>query len=72
MWIILHMDIYEYQRMPFGIKNAPPHFQRMMDIEFHRELREEWLIIYIVEIISFSKDWDDHLSKLSIVLTRVI
>ncbi|MBW0507407.1 hypothetical protein O181_047122 [Austropuccinia psidii MF-1] len=32
--IICHMDIYEYTRMPFGIKNAPPHFQRMMDTIF--------------------------------------
>ena len=72
MRIILHMGIYEYQRMPFGIKNAPSHFQRMMDIEFHKELREGWLIIYIDDIIIFSKTWDDHLHKLSIVLKRVI
>ncbi|MBW0494595.1 hypothetical protein O181_034310 [Austropuccinia psidii MF-1] len=29
--IICHMGIYEYTRMAFGIKNAPAHFQRMMD-----------------------------------------
>ncbi|MBW0512087.1 hypothetical protein O181_051802 [Austropuccinia psidii MF-1] len=29
--IICHKGIYEYTRMPFAIKNAPPHFQRMMD-----------------------------------------
>ncbi|MBW0554353.1 hypothetical protein O181_094068 [Austropuccinia psidii MF-1] len=28
--IIWHMGIYEYTRMPFGIKNLPVHFQRMM------------------------------------------
>ncbi|MBW0503897.1 hypothetical protein O181_043612 [Austropuccinia psidii MF-1] len=32
--IICHMGIYEYTRMPFGIKNAPAHFQRMMDTIF--------------------------------------
>ncbi|MBW0465399.1 hypothetical protein O181_005114 [Austropuccinia psidii MF-1] len=32
--IISHMGIYEYTRMPFGIKNAPAHFQRMMDTIF--------------------------------------
>ena len=43
--IICFMGIYEYMRMPFGIKNAPSHFQRMMDSEFHKELSEGWLII---------------------------
>ncbi|MBW0507128.1 hypothetical protein O181_046843 [Austropuccinia psidii MF-1] len=32
--IICHMGIYEYNRMPLGIKNAPAHFQRMMDTIF--------------------------------------
>ncbi|MBW0555737.1 hypothetical protein O181_095452 [Austropuccinia psidii MF-1] len=32
--IICHISIYEYTRMPFGIKNAPAHFQRMMDTIF--------------------------------------
>ncbi|MBW0462435.1 hypothetical protein O181_002150 [Austropuccinia psidii MF-1] len=34
--IICHMGIYEYTKMPFGIKNAPAHFQRMMDTIFQR------------------------------------
>ncbi|MBW0501313.1 hypothetical protein O181_041028 [Austropuccinia psidii MF-1] len=32
--IICHMGIYQYTRIPFGIKNAPAHFQRMMDTIF--------------------------------------
>ncbi|MBW0464966.1 hypothetical protein O181_004681 [Austropuccinia psidii MF-1] len=32
--ILCHMGIYEYTRVPFGIKNAPEHFQRMMDTIF--------------------------------------
>ncbi|MBW0463775.1 hypothetical protein O181_003490 [Austropuccinia psidii MF-1] len=32
--IICHLGVYEYTRMPFGIKNAPSHFQRMMDTIF--------------------------------------
>ncbi|MBW0582687.1 hypothetical protein O181_122402 [Austropuccinia psidii MF-1] len=32
--IICHMGIYEYTRIPFSIKNAPAHLQRMMDTIF--------------------------------------
>ncbi|MBW0530147.1 hypothetical protein O181_069862 [Austropuccinia psidii MF-1] len=37
---ICHMGIYEYTRMPFGTKNAPAHFQRMMDTIFEEEILE--------------------------------
>ncbi|MBW0517362.1 hypothetical protein O181_057077 [Austropuccinia psidii MF-1] len=36
--IISHCGIYEYLRMPFGIKNAPSHYQRMMNTIFPHEL----------------------------------
>ncbi|MBW0581885.1 hypothetical protein O181_121600 [Austropuccinia psidii MF-1] len=38
--IIFHCGIYEYLRMPFGIKNAPSHSQRMMNAIFPHELSE--------------------------------
>ncbi|MBW0522496.1 hypothetical protein O181_062211 [Austropuccinia psidii MF-1] len=43
--IITHCGIYEYLRMPFGIKNAPFHYQRMMNTIIPTELSERWLII---------------------------
>ncbi|MBW0503163.1 hypothetical protein O181_042878 [Austropuccinia psidii MF-1] len=49
--IIAHCGIYEYLRMPFGIKNAPSHYQRMMNTIFPHELSEGWLMIYIGDII---------------------
>ncbi|MBW0485078.1 hypothetical protein O181_024793 [Austropuccinia psidii MF-1] len=49
--IIAHGGVYEYLRMPFGIKNVPSHFQRMMNKIFLELLSEAWLIIYIDEII---------------------
>ena len=50
---ISHLGIHEYVKIPFGIKNAPAFFQRMMDTEFNIELREGWLIVYIDYMIVF-------------------
>ncbi|MBW0548852.1 hypothetical protein O181_088567 [Austropuccinia psidii MF-1] len=36
--IIVHCGLHEYLRMPFGIKNAPSHFQRMMNEIIPEEL----------------------------------
>ncbi|MBW0508777.1 hypothetical protein O181_048492 [Austropuccinia psidii MF-1] len=38
--IIVHCGIYEYLRMPFGIKNAPSNYQRMMNTIVPEELSE--------------------------------
>ncbi|MBW0513676.1 hypothetical protein O181_053391 [Austropuccinia psidii MF-1] len=36
--IIVHCGVNEYLRIPFGIKNAPSHFQKMMNEIFPEEL----------------------------------
>ncbi|MBW0521550.1 hypothetical protein O181_061265 [Austropuccinia psidii MF-1] len=69
--IITHCGIYEYLRMPFGIKNAPSHYQRMMNTTFPTELSEGWLIIYIDDIIICSDSWSLHLEKFARVLDKV-
>ncbi|MBW0557700.1 hypothetical protein O181_097415 [Austropuccinia psidii MF-1] len=61
--IIVHCVVYEYFRMPFGIKNAPSHFQRMMNEIIPEELSEGWLIIYIDYIIFCSKNWEEHIYR---------
>ncbi|MBW0480441.1 hypothetical protein O181_020156 [Austropuccinia psidii MF-1] len=38
--IICHTGIYDYTRMPFSIKNAPAHVQRMMDTIFQEDTLE--------------------------------
>ncbi|MBW0591449.1 hypothetical protein O181_131164 [Austropuccinia psidii MF-1] len=43
--IIVHCGVYEYLRMPFGIKNAPSHVQRMMNEIFPEEPSEGCLIL---------------------------
>ncbi|MBW0555554.1 hypothetical protein O181_095269 [Austropuccinia psidii MF-1] len=68
--IIFHCGVYEYLRMPFGIKNEPSDFQRMMNKIFPEELSEQWLIIYIDDIIVCSKTWEEHMNRLFRVLTK--
>ncbi|MBW0479685.1 hypothetical protein O181_019400 [Austropuccinia psidii MF-1] len=68
--IIGHMRIYEYTRMPFGIKIAPAHFQRMMDTIFQEEIFEGWMLVYIYYIIIYSEKWEDHVQYIDRVLSK--
>ena len=53
--------------MPFGLQNAPPTFQRLVDCILG-ELNE-FTNVYIDDISVFSANWDDHLKHLDLVLT---
>ncbi|MBW0486718.1 hypothetical protein O181_026433 [Austropuccinia psidii MF-1] len=68
--IIFHMGIYEYNKMPFGIKNAPAHFQRMMDTIFQEEILGGWMVVYIDDIIIYSEKWEDHVQYIDRVLSK--
>ncbi|MBW0537481.1 hypothetical protein O181_077196 [Austropuccinia psidii MF-1] len=68
--ILCHRGIYEYNRMKFGIKNAPGHFQRMMDTIFQEEILEVWMVVNIDDIILYSETWEDHLQYIDGVLSE--
>ena len=70
--IICHLGVFEYLRMPFGVKNAPAYFQFMMDQEFGQFIREGWLIVYIDDIIVATKEWEEHLTKLTLVFKKLL
>ncbi|MBW0475352.1 hypothetical protein O181_015067 [Austropuccinia psidii MF-1] len=70
--IICHMGIYEYIKMPFGIKNAPAHFQRMIDTILQEEILEGWIVIYIDDIIIYSETWEDHVQYIDRVLRHKV
>ncbi|MBW0533382.1 hypothetical protein O181_073097 [Austropuccinia psidii MF-1] len=69
--IIVHCGVYEYLGIPFGIKNAPSHFQIMMNEIFPEKRSEGWLIIYIYDIIVCSKTWEEHMYRLSRFFTKI-
>ena len=64
------LGFYECVRMPFGLTNAPATFQRLME-SCLGELHLEWCIIYLDDIIIFSKNPDDHLTRLEGVFERL-
>ncbi|MBW0549127.1 hypothetical protein O181_088842 [Austropuccinia psidii MF-1] len=64
------MGIYEYTRIPFGTKNAPAHFQRMVDTIFQEEILEGWMVVHIDEIIIYSDTWEDYLKYIDRVSSK--
>jgi hypothetical protein len=49
-----------YDKMPFGLMNVGDTFQRAMDIAFIGE-KDKFMVIYLDDIIVFSKSNDEHL-----------
>lgn len=61
---------YEYVRMPFGLKNAPSTFQRVMD-NVLRDLIGKECLVYIDDIVVFSVSLEEHIEKLTKVFQRL-
>ena len=55
--------LYEWLVMPFGLTNALATFMRMMN-EFFREHLDHLIIIYVDDILIFSKSWIEHLEHI--------
>ena len=54
---------YIFNRMPFGLKNSPSTFQRMMDKVF-MELRHNSLSVYLDDVIVFGPTLEIHNARL--------
>lgn len=62
--------LYEYLRMPFGLCNSPATFQRLMEACFSEE-NFEILLIYLDDILVFSKSIEEHFNRLDIVFSKL-
>ena len=62
--------LFEFNRMPFGLCNAPATFQRAMELVLCG-LQWSSCLVYLDDVIVFSRTFTDHLSDLRKVFDRL-
>ena len=67
---ITHDGVYQFRRMPYGLMNAGNTFQMVMS-RVLRGLAWHIAIVYVDDILVFSKNMTEHLQHLSAVFARL-
>ena len=66
--IITPFGLFEFLRMPFGLKNAAQAFQRLMDTVCQSL---DFVFVYLDDILIFSRSRDDHKKHLKQLFDRL-
>jgi len=61
---------YEYLRMPFGLKNAPATFQRLMDSVLVG-LQGNEVFVYLDDIVVYARSLEEHKIKIEKLMQRL-
>lgn len=61
---------YEFSRMPFGLRNAPAAFQRLMDVVL-TGIQGIRCFVYLDDIVVYASSLQDHAERLSSVLSQL-
>ena len=61
-----HLGLYEFLRMPYGLKTAPQTFQRILNSVF-ADFLYQWLIIYIDDVIVWANTDHEALSRYELI-----
>ena len=67
---ITHNGLFEFNVLPFGLCKSPATLQRLMTHIF-RGLEWDICLVYIDDLIIFSRTFDDHLLHLEQVFKRL-
>lgn len=59
---ITPMELYKFLQMLFGLSNTPATFQRLMELCLG-DLNQDFLVIYLDNIVIFSSMFEKHLRK---------
>lgn len=65
-----HRGLFQFRRMPLGLRNGPSIFQQLMQEVLSPFL---WIfaLVYIDDIVVYSRSWPDHLQHLDAVLGAI-
>jgi hypothetical protein len=66
----MRYDLYEYTVMSFGLTNAPAYFMYMMNKVF-MEYLDKFMVVFIDDILVFSKTEKEHAEHLRLVLQKL-
>lgn len=61
---------FEYLVMPFGMTNSPATFQHFMN-DIFRDMADKFVVVYLDDILIFSKDPREHSKHVRLVLQRL-
>ena len=64
------LGFYECETMPFGATNAPTTFQILME-DCLGDLNMNWCIVYLDDVIVYSKTPEEHLERLEAVFQKL-
>lgn len=64
------LGFFEYNRLPFGLTNSPATYQRIMQ-DVLGDLHMRTCLIYLDDVIIFSKTYEEHLERLSQVFKKI-
>ena len=67
----MHKGLFEPMVMFFGLCNSPTIFQQFMNDSFRDMIAEEWLIIYMDDLLIASPDPKTHVKQTQCVLQQM-
>jgi len=67
---VCHSGLFEWLRIPCGLTNSPATFQRALDVNL-TWLKWKICLVYLDDVIVFSKTAEEHIQHLDTVLTRL-